>query len=833
MNSVPITIPKELLETISIFEYVNANQLIKIKFTEKYQNKIFFQSFKVTAIEKSLKELERKIKGAIPHLLNSQYIEIESALYENLDKIVKLQEENDGQPVNGSEKTLQLRKFAFEGKVYESILVDKRPYFITSNENGGYVLEEQIDIASNTFVPQDNITSVNPLPYKFESEEELEEYFAKTKSENYDSLFTKVRNEFRKYVNVPEHTLTVLSADIVCSYFQDRFGTTHYNIFIGENGSGKNSAMLVFKHLGYRVFYVTAASAANYYTFLGDIQEGQGTIAEEEADDIGENKDKQRILKTGYANGGTVPKIEFSKNGTRSQKPYLTFCHKWLAMEEIPDEREIRGVLDRSFIFKFLVGDVLYNIKDVVKEENSELFKELSDLRKTLFVFKILHQKDEFEDIHLNIKNRNAELTKPLLRLFNGSECIESIRKSLSVLINEKSKIKSNSTESKILEALNDLISSEKGKSKEVYQFTNENIFEALKKVMDGLDNNYDEGTYSTFITPDGLHVSKKKITQILKSKFNAVPDKVYEYGATKRVIRVNKNWLRKLGKQYEVIDEIKILRSNPENKCKEERHCEPDTMTDQTLVESASPPFDKRNVEKSGLYDTTEEKHMSELIIMDNRNTNSLTGNDELESSEVSSALEQPGNGSAVLNNDDSQLITEKDEIEIDCGTNTNSNNIISLDNDSSNINIDNDKVNGITSKISKNRGQAPPESVRSVRSVRNSNNESELKEYDDEEIDFDSLKDVFWKEFLKIEEKEEDDKFTGLKVIGYGKLKKALVDITKEKNESQITTVGLLDKLINRLLKEGALAELIEGRYYRIGNRSNPPVAAATPAA
>jgi hypothetical protein len=111
---------------------------------------------------------------------------------------------------------------------------------------------------------------------------------------------------------------------------------------------------------------------------------------------------------------------------------------------------------------------------------------------------------------------------------------------------------------------------------------------------------------------------------------------------------------------------------------------------------------------------------------------------------------------------------------------------------------------------------GQGPPESVRSVQSVRKSNNESELKEYD-EDIDFDSLKNVFWKEFLKIEEKEEDNKFTGLKVIGHGKLKKALVDISNEKNESQIMTVELLDKLINILVKEGTLAEFTEGRYYR----------------
>lgn len=239
--------------------------------------------------------MEKKIKEVIPKLTNSQYIAIESSIYEDLDKIVKLQNEDDNQTAKVIEKTLQLRKFAFDGNIYESILVENRPYFITCDESdSGYSLEERIEITGNTFLPQDNITTVNPLPYKFESEEELDVYFAKAKNETYDSLFTKVRNEFRKYLNVPEDTLTVLSADIVYSYFQDIFGTTHYNIFIGENGSGKNSALLVFKHLGYRVFYVTAASAANYYTFLGDVQEGQGTIAEDEADDIGENRDKQK-----------------------------------------------------------------------------------------------------------------------------------------------------------------------------------------------------------------------------------------------------------------------------------------------------------------------------------------------------------------------------------------------------------------------------------------------------------------------------------------------------------------------------------------------------------
>src|SRR6478672_11363612 len=196
-------------------------------------------------------------------------------------------------------------------------------------------------------------------------------------------MFQQNLEQIRNFVSIEEHVLIILAADTLYSYFQEKFGTTHYNIFIGENGSGKNSALLFFKILGYRVFYVTAASAANYYTFLGKNQEGQGAIAEDEADDIGYDRDKQRILKTGYASGGNVPKVEFSKNGsTRNQVSYLTFCHKWLAMEELPDEKKIKGMLDRSFIFKFIMGDVKYNIKEILNDKNSSQYKQLEHLRK-------------------------------------------------------------------------------------------------------------------------------------------------------------------------------------------------------------------------------------------------------------------------------------------------------------------------------------------------------------------------------------------------------------------------------------------------------------------
>jgi hypothetical protein len=125
----------------------------------------------------------------------------------------------------------------------------------------------------------------------FATAEELEEYLKRARNETFDTLFSKIKSVYKIYVNTEEHYITILAADTIYSYFQDKFPTVHYNIFVGDNGSGKNSALLVYKYLGYRVFYVTAASAPNYFTFLGEIEECQGTIAEDEADDMAFNKD--------------------------------------------------------------------------------------------------------------------------------------------------------------------------------------------------------------------------------------------------------------------------------------------------------------------------------------------------------------------------------------------------------------------------------------------------------------------------------------------------------------------------------------------------------------
>ncbi len=561
LNLIDFEISEELKSVVSKFG-IDHNIIINIQFTEVCDKKAFNFVFNIKNLEKSLRDFQSRLKKVVPNVTDHHFNLLENTIYENLDKFEPTYNNDKSSPTQQSNSIKYLRKYELDSILYEAIIVDKVPQFVIYNNNDGtFRLLDRIEVANYIIYPVDTITTHNPIPYSFESEQELKKYLTLARLESFNSLFEKVLLESRKYINNEEHTLVIISADTVYSYFQDRFGTTHYNIFVGDNNSGKNSALIFISILGYRPFHVTAASAANYYTFLGELQEGQGIILEDEADNIGDSIDKKNILKTGYASGESVPKIGFTKNGTRFQESYNTFCFKCFAMEELPDDKKNRGLFDRSFIHNFFKGDVSYNIKEIFKDKESDLYKNLMHLRKLLLAFKLVNYDVRFPEIKTNLTARDAELTYPLLRMFYGSENFEKIRMALSQIIYEKTSNKNNSIESKITETLQTLSNNDINRNKEIIYFTNEEIDKEFKAISDSKDNPLD-ALGSTLYLPDGTKISKYRISKLLKSKFNAKPIRTNQY----RGYGVNRKNLEKISRHYKVIKEIVILEEEEEN---------------------------------------------------------------------------------------------------------------------------------------------------------------------------------------------------------------------------------------------------------------------------
>ena len=125
-----------------------------------------------------------------------------------------------------------------------------------------------------------------------------------------DSLYRKVKSIWKKYVDADDFHISICAADTIFSYFQDKIGLTHYLFFVGNPASGKSNNLTVFQHLAYRNMTSSDMSHSNIYQFLGSMDEGVGTLCEDEADNIDDYPDKMRIYKNGYTTGRPILKTD-------------------------------------------------------------------------------------------------------------------------------------------------------------------------------------------------------------------------------------------------------------------------------------------------------------------------------------------------------------------------------------------------------------------------------------------------------------------------------------------------------------------------------------------
>jgi len=497
--------------------------------------------------------------------------------------------------IEKTKKNIAIKKYTQNGKgqLHESVVIAEKSKFVYLDKDKKPQFVDEIPRVNDILFPDDTIDTQNPIPFIFDSKEEFEQYLEEAKLIDLDSLFSKVESINRKYVDVEDHYHVSFTADILWTWLQDRFGYTHNNIIVGDNGSGKNSELLVFKYLGYRVFYVVSASAANYYTKMGNVEEGQITIAEDEAEDIAKDREKRNVWKSGYCSGGTVPKVELE--GGRKSEDWLTYGQKWAVMEELPTHKEMKGILDRSNVFKFVAGDPQYNIKDVIKSAGDPKFKplydELINTRKILFCWRILHYDDAILDIDLNVKNRTAEVTKPLIKLFQNSPiALQRILDSLTKFMIERHEIKKNSFESKLYEVIDKLkeerkerlesgIATNDEKNLGELTFTNAALMNMAKEIMECTETEKPNIFWSSEV---GTAISQTKITSVAKSKFKADPCSKKIECKTVRCLTFDKKFLNRIKSAYHVPKKIEIIKSA------EQQEKEKVTLvTDVTLVRS------------------------------------------------------------------------------------------------------------------------------------------------------------------------------------------------------------------------------------------------------
>ena len=166
--------------------------------------------------------------------------------YQTIDEISRERENtNNGERYNGEDPENEKEKCVYpvykysnnrKGPLHEAVILSSLSRFITYNkETGKLVPVERIEELSR-FLRPPNAEEYPYEPYEFANPAELEHYLNRVKKESIHSLYQKWKSIVNKYNDQDKYKQTLITMDLVWTYFQDLFPTTHYVAAIGDNG---------------------------------------------------------------------------------------------------------------------------------------------------------------------------------------------------------------------------------------------------------------------------------------------------------------------------------------------------------------------------------------------------------------------------------------------------------------------------------------------------------------------------------------------------------------------------------------------------------------------
>lgn len=333
-----------------------------------------------------------------------------------------------------------------------------------------------------------------------------------------------------------------------------------------DNDVGKTNNLTVFEHLAYRALSNVAMTFANIYRFLGPYEEGQGIILEDEIDNIETHDDKMRIYKPGYQKGKKVTRNDDTTNGRKSQG-YYTYSFKAFAAEKEPDNSKAKGFNERTFVIKCFPGSPEYDIGEVITPgddgEYTEQYDELVEVRKLLFGYRLLHYNDPIPYIGLNVKNRDKQLCRQLIRVFQDTKVVNDILPVLSRLLKEKKQRKNDSFEARLRDIIEGLVKQAEQTSLDDEVFlTSESIWSRITgsdKVEATIPGEFVPGQSQTWHATEFGPITQTSIASIIKGRFGGENTKDSK---GLRGFRFSRKKLARLGTNYSYIDGIKIVHS-------------------------------------------------------------------------------------------------------------------------------------------------------------------------------------------------------------------------------------------------------------------------------
>lgn len=462
------------------------------------------------------------------------------------DKIINGNNESKNTKKN---KETYLQRFTDELYYAEAVLIDKNEKFLLAN-NGEISIVDSIPNGDEIIKPLKTLSYINK-PYSFSSEQEVKDYITKAKEHTLDTLYTKVKRIWKKYVDADDFHISMCTADTIFTYYQNIAGMTHYLFFVGGSGSGKSNNLEVFHNLAYRNMTSTGITAPNIYAYFGGREEGIGTICEDEANDLDQNEDKMKFYKNGYTKNHPVFRQDENGNENgRVPRKYYTYGWKAFGAEQLPDSVISIGFLQRVIVLKCVYGFPEYDITEVTNpmgdDDFTDLKQELEETRNLLFIYRIPDHDRKFPDIKLDLTGREKQLFKPILRLFQKTQAQKELEPIISDYINDRRAGNVDSLHAYLYKIITELI------KVHGYQLTSRQIW---IRITEDLDGEFMYGGYTSFMSAEYGKLTQNRITSHCREIFGGKPSRDMK----NRGYVFNEKTLKQLESLYNISLNVKV----------------------------------------------------------------------------------------------------------------------------------------------------------------------------------------------------------------------------------------------------------------------------------
>lgn len=462
-------------------------------------------------------------------------------------------------------KEIFAQRYTVDGSIAEAVIIQGRPKFAIAvpkvgnpDQVSSIALHDAIEIGEDMVIKPPEFNTYINKPYVFKSAQEFQELVQNIKEKNLDTLYKKVKSIWRKYIDADDFHISLCAADTIFTYFQDKIGLTHYLFFVGGNTSGKSNNLTVLHFLAYRNMMSSGMTAANIYTYLGSREEGLGTICEDEADNIDEDRDKMKVDKNGYTTGKPYHRTDMIPGFGRLQNKFNTFCFKAFAAEKLPDSVIAKGFNQRTIELPCVYGFPAYDILEVEnpagEEEYEQLLQELHTMRNALLVYRLLHFQDKIPNIKLNIQNREKQLFKPVLRVFQNTQTLNELLPVISKYVNQKRESNANTLHAFLYRLVTDLV-----RAQNTYELESNLMWNTVKETLQGKETPIRPQSYDTV---EFGTISQKSIVETLLQVFGAKPGKRHPGIKT---LTFDKDKLQRLRQIYDISIDVKVGYSSSE----------------------------------------------------------------------------------------------------------------------------------------------------------------------------------------------------------------------------------------------------------------------------